>query len=73
VLIGQPPADPIDEYGNENTFRLPNSGIVVMYTTAIVNDSRHSLATPDVVVSPAVAQVLDGSDPVLTAALGYGR
>jgi hypothetical protein len=73
VLIGQPPADPIDEYGNEMTFRLPNSRIVVLYTTKIVNAALRKLATPDVVVSPTIAQVLTGTDPVLAAALSYGR
>jgi hypothetical protein len=72
VLIGQPVADPIDEYGNENTFRLPNSGIVVMYTTKVVNGGRRRLATPDVVIGPTVAQVVAGTDPVLAAALSYG-
>jgi hypothetical protein len=72
VLIGQPPADPIDEYGNENTLRLPHSGIVVIYTTKIVNESRRKLATPDLTVAPTIAQVLAGADPVLAAALSYG-
>jgi hypothetical protein len=73
VLIGQPPADPIDEYGNESTFRLPHSAIMVIYTTKIVNNSRRRLATPDVVVAPTIAQVLAGTDPVLATALSYGR
>lgn len=32
VLIGLQPGDPIDEYGNEKFFKLPHSGITVMYT-----------------------------------------
>jgi hypothetical protein len=73
VLIGQPPGDPINEYGNEATFSLPRSGIVVVYTTKIVNDAGRALATPDLVVGPTIRQVLAGIDPVLDAALSYRR
>lgn len=71
VLIGQPPADPIDEWGNEQTFQLPGSGIVVQYTSAIINQSRMLLGLPDIVVEPTLAQTLAGDDPVLAAALNY--
>lgn len=73
VLIGQQPGDPIDEYGNESTFTLPNSGITVVYTTKIVNNPRNWLAAPDIVVSPTIQQVLAGIDPVLDTALSYDR
>lgn len=73
VLIGQTPGDPIDEFGDEATFRLPYSKIQVVYTTKIVNDPHRKLATPDVVVTPTIKQVLAGDDPVLAAAMGYGR
>ena len=65
VLIGQQPGDPINEYGNETSFTLPNSGITVLYTTKIVNDPRSRLAAPDIVVVPTIRQVLTGADPVL--------
>jgi hypothetical protein len=71
VLIGQPPADPVDEWGNEQTFRLPRSGIVIRYTSATVNPGGALLGTPDVVVEPTLAQILAGDDPVLAAALSY--
>ena len=71
VLIGQPPADPVDEWGNEQTFRLPRSGIVMQYTSATVNPGGTLLGTPDVVVEPTLAQILAGDDPVLAAALSY--
>ena len=71
VLIGQQPGDAIDEYGNESSFTLPNSGITVMYTTKIVNDPRRKLAVPDIVVIPTIRQVLTGADPVLDTALNY--
>jgi hypothetical protein len=73
VLIGQPPGDPIDEYGDEQTFSLPNSGIMVIYTTAVVNSLSRRLGAPDIVVSPTIQQVRAGIDPVLGTALSYGR
>ncbi|MDQ2812973.1 MAG: S41 family peptidase [Actinomycetota bacterium] len=71
LLIGQPPGDPINEYGNESSFTLPNSGITVLYTTKVVNDPSRRLATPDIVVAPTIRQVLTGADPVLATALSY--
>jgi hypothetical protein len=71
VLIGQPPADPVDEWGNERTFRLSWSGIVIEYTSARVNPGRTLLGLPDIVIEPTLAQILAGEDPVLTAALSY--
>jgi hypothetical protein len=71
ALIGQPPADPIDQWGNEQTFRLPHSGLVIQYTTAEVNDTENLWAIPDTVVKPTLTQTLAGDDPVLAAALSY--
>lgn len=70
VLIGQPPADPIDEWGNDQTFTLPGSGLVVGYTSAAIN-SGLPRKLPDIVVEPTLAQTLAGDDPVLAAALSY--
>lgn len=71
VLIGQPPADPLDEWGNEQTFRLPRSGLLIQYTTAMINMSGTRWGMPDVTVEPTLAQILAGDDPVLTTALDY--
>jgi hypothetical protein len=71
VLIGQAPADPIDEWGNEQTFSLPGSGLVVVYTSAAINQSGRLWGLPDIVVKPTLAQTLAGDDPVLAAALSY--
>ena len=71
VLIGQQPGDAIDEYGNESSFTLPNSGITVTYTTKVVNAPHRRLAAPDIVVAPTIRQVLTGADPVLDTALNY--
>jgi hypothetical protein len=71
VLIGQPPADPIDEWGDWQTFQLPWYGIVIQYTSATVNSGAAPLGIPDIVVKPTLAQILAGDDPVLAAALAY--
>jgi hypothetical protein len=72
VLIGTGPADPIDEYGDDgNTFRLPDSGLAVQYTTAVINADRIPLGVPDITIAPTLHQVLAGDDPVLAAALSY--
>ncbi len=71
VLIGQPPADPIDRWGNEQTFQLPRSGLVIQYTTAAVDGAGSRWGIPDVVIKPTLAQIMAGDDPVLAAALGY--
>jgi hypothetical protein len=71
VLMGQPPADPLDNWGNDQTFRLPRSGLVVQYTTAAVNGTGVPWGIPDVVIKPTLAQLLAGDDPVLAAALSY--
>jgi hypothetical protein len=72
LLIGQPPEDPIDGYGNWTTFTLPASRIAVQYTTAQVNPAASPMAMPAITVSPTVRQVLAGDDPGLTKALSYG-
>jgi hypothetical protein len=71
VLIGQPPEDPIDEWGGEQTFQLPWYGIVIQYTSAKVNSAATPMGMPNVVVEPTLAQILAGDDPVLAAALSY--
>lgn len=71
VLMGQPPADPLDNWGNEQTFRLPHSGLVIQYTTASINGTGARWGIPDVVIKPTLAQLLAGEDPVLAAALSY--
>jgi hypothetical protein len=71
VLMGQPPADPLDTWGDGQTFKLPKSGLVIQYTTATVNGTRTPWGIPDIVVKPTLAQILAGDDPVLAAALSY--
>jgi len=58
-------------WGNDATLVLPGSGISIGYTTAVINGSMTPSATPTVTVQPSLAQLMDGTDPVLAAALSY--
>jgi hypothetical protein len=72
LLVGQAVADPIDEFGNDNSLlRLPYYGVVVQYTTAVINPRRVRFGIPSIVVAPTVRDWLTGTDPVLAAALHY--
>jgi hypothetical protein len=71
VLIGTGPADPIGEYGNDEFFRLPESGLDIEYTSAIFNPGHTPTGVPNIRLAPTLHQVLTGDDPVLAAALSY--
>jgi hypothetical protein len=71
--MGVPPEDPIDEYGNVRALQLPHSDITIVYTSGVVNASAVAEGTPGIVIAPTLRQVLAGQEPVLAAALGYGR
>lgn len=73
LLMGVPPEDPIDEYGDDQAFQLPDSDITVVYTGGVVNATGAAEGTPDIVIAPTLRQVLAGQDPVLGAALGYAQ
>ena len=74
LLIGQQAADPIDEYGDDdNVLRLPYGGVQVDYTTAVVNSPDNKVGIPAIKVAPTLRQVLAGTDPVLAAAVSFGR
>ena len=72
LLIGQEVEDPVDKYGNNTgLLTLPHSHLVVTYTTRVVNPPGNRLATPDIVITPTIGQLLAGADPVLDRALSY--
>ena len=67
-------SDPIDEFGNDNNLlRLPHYGIVIQYTTKVVNPRQRRYGTPNVTVAPTLKDWLTGADPVLAAALNYDK
>jgi hypothetical protein len=65
-----PGRDPVDPYGNTRTFRLPHSGLLVEYTSAVINRSGRRRAIPGLTMAPTPGQVLAGQDPVLAAVIG---
>lgn len=70
ILMGQQAEDPIDEFGNNNSFlTLPYSRLPIQYTTKVVNPAKKPNGTPDIVVAPTLRQVMNGTDPVLQRAL----
>jgi hypothetical protein len=74
ILIGQPPADPVDNYGNSNPFlALPGSGIGVKYSTKTFDSQGIRMGLPDIYLAPTLRQILAGQDPVLESALTYRR
>jgi hypothetical protein len=73
LLMGVPPEDPIDEYGDDQELQLPDSDITIVYTGGVVNAKAVAEGTPGIVIAPTLRQVLAGQDPVLAAALDYGR
>jgi len=74
LLIGQQVADPINEFGNDNhLLRLPHYGVLVQFTTAVINGAKTRYGLPDSVVAPTLHDWLTGQDPVLAKALAYSR
>jgi hypothetical protein len=71
ALIGQTTAMSLDTWGNDASFTLPGSGITIGYTTRQINGSMTPWATPTVTIQPTLAQLMNGTDPVLAAALRY--
>jgi hypothetical protein len=65
-------AEQRDEFGDDSgRLHLPHYGLVVQYTTAVVNRGRARYGVPDIEVAPTVRDWLTGTDPVLAAALAY--
>jgi C-terminal processing protease CtpA/Prc len=68
VLVGEPTGDTPGGWGEVRTFTLPNSGIPVSVSSYFHGGSAKQVV-PDVPVQPNVRAWLDGTDPVLEAAL----
>jgi hypothetical protein len=72
TLVGEPTGGKPNIYGNPKTLTLPNSQLHVQYSTSFVRhapDTGPPEVDPDVRVSPALADVRAGRDPVLETAL----
>src|SRR5262245_28754979 len=71
VLVGQPPGEKPNSYGEVRELTLPRSGLVVQYSTKYfrVVDGDPATYDPDIVVGRTIADLLNGRDPALDAAL----
>ncbi len=75
TLVGEPTGGAVNGYGEVGSFTLPNSGLVVEYSTRYfdVVDGAGETLEPDVVIVPASHDVAAGRDPALEWALGAPR
>ena len=74
ILIGEPSGSPPNEYGEVESFVLPNSKIEVSYTTRyfrLLKDSNPPAVEPDVTVHRSTEDFLTGRDKVLETALKH--
>lgn len=67
TIIGEPPGGRPNEYSENDEMKLPNSGIVVSYSTRYYQflDKDVSSFEPDVRVDPNWKDYVNGVDPVL--------
>ncbi|HEY1642147.1 MAG TPA: hypothetical protein VGG35_15755 [Streptosporangiaceae bacterium] len=74
LLLGQEVSDPSGEFGsNSGMLRLPYHDVQIQYPAATISSPRTPEGIPDITVAPTVHDLLSGTDPVLAAALDYGR
>lgn len=73
VLVGEPTGASPNGYGEVKTFKLPNSGLIVFYSTNYFkcSDKDVDAIVPDVVVEATFAEFASGQDPVLDAIVNY--
>lgn len=72
ILVGEPTGGAPNGWGEVRTFRLPNSGLEVQYSTRYftnVPGFQGDALLPDVAVDFAWADLLAGDDPPLDAAI----
>ena len=73
ILVGEPPGERPNSYGEVRLLTLPNSRIDVQYSTKffrMMTDSDPLALMPDIVVGRTLAEAIAGRDPVLDRALG---
>lgn len=74
ILIGGPTGNKPNHYGEQGNFSLPNSRLLVHYSTKhfhLISDADPSTLAPDIAVSSSLNDFLIGRDPVLEAALHH--
>jgi hypothetical protein len=74
TLVGSPTGGKPNSYGNTRTLLLPNSRVIVSYSTRhyqLVQGSDPPSVLPAVAVEPTIDDLRAGRDPVLEAALRF--
>lgn len=73
VLIGLPTGQKPNAFGEQRTFKLPNTGMTVTYSTKrfVTDPADPPSMMPDVLIDPTIADYHAGRDPTLEAAIAY--
>ncbi len=72
TLVGSPSAEKLNSYGEVMSFTLPNSKLVVQYSTKyfhLAKEGQPDLLIPDIPAPPTFADALTGRDAALEAAI----
>lgn len=73
IVVGEPTGQKPNHYGEVKTFRLPNSGFEVSYSTTFwkrVSGDPPAFA-PDILIEPSFSDLSAGRDGAMTAILNY--
>lgn len=75
TIVGEPTGQKPNHYGQVRTFRLPNSGLDVNYSTVFwkLVDGDPPAFIPDILVEHTFADFSSGRDAVLAAILNFER
>ncbi|HUT75470.1 MAG TPA: hypothetical protein VM221_11645 [Armatimonadota bacterium] len=73
IFVGEPTGGKPNHYGEVRSFRLPNSGFLVTYSTKYFAHSKQDTPSfmPDLLVEPTFADYQAGRDPLLETILAY--
>ena len=74
ILVGEPLGENLNTYGEIKSFKLPNSGLEIFYSTKFfrfTKESDSSTLAPDILATRSLADYLAGRDPVLDAAIHH--
>jgi hypothetical protein len=73
TLVGEPTGGSPGGYGENRSLTLPNSKLVVWFTTRRIGPDDPNTLTPDIAAPLRLADVLAGRDPAFNAAVADGR
>jgi hypothetical protein len=74
ILVGEPLGEKPNSYGEVRSFKLPNSGLEVRYSTnfqRLMKDADPPFLAPDVLVTRSLDDFHAGRDPALDAAIHH--